>query len=174
MGKVLPVQATTKLFASLLQEMDILRPSLGHGVINQIQFSSSSSTLPMGRFMFIIHVTASQYLIALCCLIPKKKTQTHFFCWCRITLPAHEGGKYKNLFLQTSLHLKGFKAWVYFLRKELKTKEKGKSVTKESMNLGVRIAWFKKIRWYWHLLRVSECFGFTELVLKCSLLIIMI
>lgn len=67
-----------QLFASLLQQMDILRPSLGHGVINQIQFSSSSSTLPTGRLIFIIHVTASQYLIALCCLIPKN-TQTHFF-----------------------------------------------------------------------------------------------
>lgn len=67
-----------QLFASLLQEVDILRPSLGHGITNRIQFSSSSSALLMGRFMFIIYLTASQYLIAFCCLIPKPP-QTHFF-----------------------------------------------------------------------------------------------
>lgn len=122
-----------ELFALLLQEMNILRPGLGQGVTNQIKFSSSFPTLPMGRFMFIIHVTASQYLIALCCLIPKK--HRHFFVVVvavreHCLLVKEENTKTLDVFLQTSLHLKGFKAWLSFLRKALKTKEKGKSVTK--------------------------------------------
>lgn len=85
-----------ELFALLLLEMNILEPGLGQGVTNQIKFSSSFSTLLMGRFMFIIHMTASQYLIALCCLIPKK--HRHFFCCCcKRTLPVREGGKHKNI-----------------------------------------------------------------------------
>lgn len=111
-----------ELFALLLQEMNILRPGLGQGITNQIKFSSSFSPLPMRRFMFIIHVTASQYLIALC-LIPKN--HRHFFVVVAVRehcLPVkEENTKTLDIFLQTSLHLKGFKAWVYFLRKTLKT-----------------------------------------------------
>lgn len=122
-----------ELFALLLQEMNILRPGLGQGVTNQIKFSSFS-TLPMGRFMFIIHLTASQYLIALCCLIPKKNRDTFFVVVVAVRehylLVKEENTKTLDVFLQTSLHLKGFKAWVYFLRKALKTKEKVKGVTK--------------------------------------------
>lgn len=120
-----------ELFALLLQEMNILGPGLGQGVTDEITFSSSFSTLPMGRFMFIIHLTASQYLIALCCLIPKK--HRHFFfvdVGEHCLLVKEKNTKTLDVFLQRSLHLKGFKAWVYFLRKALKTKEKGKSVTK--------------------------------------------
>lgn len=111
-----------ELFALLLQEMNILRPGLGQGVTNQIKFSSSFSTLPMGRFMFIIHMTASQYLIALCCLIPKKHRLFFVVAVREHCLPVkEENTKTLDIFLQTSLHLKGFKAWVCFLRKALKT-----------------------------------------------------
>lgn len=112
-----------ELFALLLQEMNILRPGLGQAVTNQIKFSSSFSTRPMGRFMFIIHVTASQYLIALCCLIPKNHRHFFFFVAVRehCLLVKEENTKTLDVFLQTSLHLNGFKAWVNFLRKALKT-----------------------------------------------------
>lgn len=120
-----------ELFALLLQEMNILVPGLGQGVTNQIKFSSSFSTLLMGRFMFIIHLTASQYLIALCCLIPKN-TDTFFCCCCKRTLPACEGGKHKNIrcLFANITSSERFQGLGYFLRKALKTKEKGKSVTK--------------------------------------------
>lgn len=66
-------------------------------------------------------------------LFNSKKTQTLFFFVAvgeRCLLMKDENTKTLDVILQTSLHLKGFKAWVYFLRKALKTKEKGKSVTK--------------------------------------------
>lgn len=106
---------------------------------------------------------------------PQTTTDAYFFVVVgeHCLLAKEENTKTQDVFLQTSLHLKGFKAWVYFLRKGFKTKEKGKSVTKEPMNLGVRIAWFKKTRRYCTFCISSKCFGFTELVLKCFLLIIM-
>lgn len=63
-------------------------------------------------------------------------------------MPAHEGGRHKNLrcLFANIASPERFQGLDLFLKKEFKTKEKGKSVTKESMDLGVRIAWFKNVR----------------------------
>lgn len=122
-----------ELFALLLQEMNILGPGLGQGVTDEITFSSSFSTLPMGRFMFIIHLTASQYLIALCCLIPKKHRH-FFFCWCRRTLPAREGEKHKNircLFAKITSSER-FQGLGLFLKESVENKREGEKCDKRN------------------------------------------
>lgn len=64
--------------ASSLQEMDLLRPSRGRGVINQTQFSSSSSIHVTDGKVHVLHSRDCFSIFNCLMLFNSKKTQTHF------------------------------------------------------------------------------------------------
>lgn len=130
MGKMLPVQARTVCFVATRDEHPRAWPGTGGYKSDQVQLLLFHTT--DGKVH--VHHTRDCFSIFNCLMLfNSKKTQTLFFV---VAIREHclfvkeENTKTLDVFLQTSLHRKGFKAWVYFLRKALKTKEKGKSLTK--------------------------------------------
>lgn len=129
MGKMLPVQARTVCFVATRDEHPQAWPGTGGYKSDQVQLLLFRIT--NGKVH--VHHTCDCFSIFNCLMLfnSKKNTDTFFVdVGEHCLLVKEENTKTLDVFLQTSLHLKGFKAWVYFLRKALKTKEKGKSVTK--------------------------------------------
>lgn len=131
MGKMLPVQARTVCFVATRDEHPQAWPGTGGYKPDQVQLLFHTTD---GKVH--VHHTPDCFSIFNCLMLfNSKKTRDTFFVVVvavreHYLLVKEENTKTLDVFLQTSLHLKGFKAWVYFLRKALKTKEKVKGVTK--------------------------------------------
>lgn len=124
MGKMLPVQARTVCFVATRDEHPQAWPGTGGYKSDQVQLLLFHTT--DGKVH--VHHTRDCFSIFNCLMLfNSKKTQTLFFVVVAVRehclLMKEENTKTLDVFLQTSFHLKGFKAWVYFLRKALKQRE---------------------------------------------------
>lgn len=118
---MLPVQAGTVCFVATGDEHPQAWPGTGGYKSDQVQLLLFHTT--DGKVH--VHHTRDCFSIFNCLMLfNSKKPQTLFFFVAvreHCLLVKEENTKTLDVFLQTSLHLNGFKAWVNFLRKALKT-----------------------------------------------------